>query len=67
MSIESSGMYQARSPKDLSWIQVDSGFSQMTQLIERTMQKVPMLGKVVTVLKDYPRIQNSLDVLNKTT
>lgn len=37
----------------------------MTQFIERTMKKVLMLGKVVTVLKDCPRIQNSLDVLNK--
>lgn len=65
-SIESSGMYQARFPKDsVSWIQVDSVFSQMTQLIGRTVQKVQMLGKFVTVLKDYPRIQTSLDVLNK--
>lgn len=62
----SNGMYQGRSPKDsVSWIQVDSVFSQMTQLIERTVQKVQMLGKFVTVLKDYPRIQNSLDVLKK--
>lgn len=63
--IESSRMYQARSPEDLSWIQVDSAFSQMTQFIERTVQKVKMLGKVVTVLKGSPRIQNSLDELNK--
>lgn len=63
--IESSGRYQARSPKDLSWIQVDSEFSQMTQLVERTVQKVQMLGKVGTVLKDSSRIRKSLDELNK--
>lgn len=58
-------MYQVRSPKDLSWNQVDSESSLMTQLIERTVQKVPMLGKVANALKDSFRIQNGLDELNK--
>lgn len=50
---------------DLSWNQISSVCSLMTQLIERAAQKVRMVGQVVNDLKHSYRIQNSLDELRK--
>lgn len=56
---------QARSPKDLSQNQFDSALLLMTQPVERTVQKLWVLGKTANALKDSFRIQNSLDELKK--
>lgn len=63
--LSNSGPVKQGPPKDLSRNQVDSVFLLMTQLIERTVQKLWVLGKTASVLKDSFRIQNSLDELKK--